>query len=94
MRKLVLLAIILALLAGLALASCGSTTKTTASAMKVRVATDATWAPFEYVNDQTKQIEGFDIDVLNAIAAKENLDIEYVNVAFDPLLAGMAQGTV
>jgi len=63
------------------------------SPTKVRVATDATWAPFEYVNDETKQIEGFDIDVMNAIATKEKLDIEYVNVGFDPLLAGMAQGT-
>jgi polar amino acid transport system substrate-binding protein len=60
--------------------------------MTVRVATDATWPPFESVNEQTKQIEGFDIDLLNAIAAKENLTIEYVNVAFDPLLAGVAQG--
>ena len=62
------------------------------SPMTVRVATDATWPPFESVNEQTKQIEGFDIDLLNAIAAKENLTIEYVNVAFDPLLAGVAQG--
>jgi polar amino acid transport system substrate-binding protein len=30
---------------------------------------------------------------LNAIAAKENLNIEFVNVAWDALLAGMAQGT-
>jgi polar amino acid transport system substrate-binding protein len=74
-------------LASVTLASCS------ASSTKIRVATDATWPPFEIVNDQTKQIEGFDIDVMNAIAQKENLDIEFVNVGFDPLLAGMAQGT-
>jgi polar amino acid transport system substrate-binding protein len=60
---------------------------------KLRVATDATWPPFEYVNEQTKEIEGFDIDLFNAIAEKANLDVEFVNVAWDPLLAGMAQGT-
>lgn len=87
MKKLLLLAIIGALLAGLAFTSCSSTPA------KIRVATDATWAPFESINEQTKQVEGFDIDIMNAIAAKENLNIEYVNVAFDPLLAGMAQGT-
>ena len=87
MKKLLLLAIIGALLAGLVLTACSSTPK------KIRVATDATWPPFESVNEQTKQVEGFDIDILNAIAKKENLDIEYINVAFDPLLAGMAQGT-
>jgi polar amino acid transport system substrate-binding protein len=59
---------------------------------KYIVATDATWPPFEYVDDQNK-IVGFDIDLMNAIAAKAGIEIEYQNVAFDPLLAGMAQGT-
>jgi polar amino acid transport system substrate-binding protein len=63
------------------------------TAAKITVATDATWPPFEYVNEQTKQIEGFDIDIMKAIAAKENLNIEFKNVSWDPLLAGMAQGT-
>lgn len=76
-------------LGGLVLASCSGTSSST----KVRVATDATWPPFESVNDQTKQIEGFDIDLFKAIAEKEGLQLEFVNVAFDPLLAGMAQGT-
>jgi polar amino acid transport system substrate-binding protein len=66
---------------------------TVAAPTKIRVATDATWAPFEYINEQTKEVEGFDIDVLNAIAEKENLEIEYINVGWDALLAGMAQGT-
>jgi polar amino acid transport system substrate-binding protein len=63
------------------------------SSTKYIIATDATWAPFESVNEQTKQVEGFDIDLMNAIASKEGLEIEFKNVAFDPLLAGMAQGT-
>lgn len=56
----------------------------------VRVATDATWPPFQYVDEETKEIVGFDIDLMNAIAEKENLQIEYINVAWDPLLAGVA----
>ena len=87
MKKLILLGIIGVMLASVVLASCSS------GPTKILVATDATWPPFESVNEQTKQVEGFDIDILNAIAKKENLDIEYINVAFDPLLAGMAQGT-
>jgi polar amino acid transport system substrate-binding protein len=65
----------------------------TKSTTKVRVASDATWKPFEFVNEQTKAIEGFDIDLFNAIAAKAGIEVEYVNVSWDPLLAGMAQGT-
>jgi polar amino acid transport system substrate-binding protein len=74
---------------GLILTSCAGTSSST----KVRVATDATWPPFESVNDQTKDIEGFDIDLFKAVAEKEGLQLEFVNVGFDPLLAGMAQGT-
>ena len=59
--------------------------------IKVRVATDATWPPFEYVDEQTMEIVGFDIDLIKAIAEEVNLDIEILNVAWDPLLAGMAQ---
>ena len=58
---------------------------------KIRVATDATWPPFESVNEQTKEIEGFDIDLMTAIAEKAGLEIEFINVAWDPLLAGIAQ---
>lgn len=56
----------------------------------ITVATDATWPPFESVNESTRELEGFDIDLMNAIAEAAGLEIEYVNVGFDPLLAGMA----
>lgn len=54
------------------------------------VATDAAFPPFEYVDENTKEIIGFDIDLMNAIAEKADLEIVYQNVAWDPLLAGMA----
>jgi polar amino acid transport system substrate-binding protein len=60
---------------------------------KIRVATDATWPPFEYIDTDTGDIVGFDIDLFDAIAERAGLDVEYVNVEWDPLLAGMAQGT-
>jgi polar amino acid transport system substrate-binding protein len=56
----------------------------------VKVATDATWPPFEMVNESTKAMEGFDIDLMNEVAKRGGFEIEYVNVTFDPLLAGMA----
>ena len=87
MKKLLLFLTAVLVLCGMVLSSCTGSTST-----KVRVATDATWPPFEYVNDQ-KEIVGFDIDLFKAIAKKEGLELEFVNVAWDPLLAGMAQGT-
>jgi polar amino acid transport system substrate-binding protein len=81
--------LLLAVLIGVVLISilpgCGQ------EALKIRVATDATWPPFEYVDEETMEIVGFDIDLIKAIAAEANLDIEIINVSWDPLLAGMAQ---
>lgn len=64
---------------------------TAVPAETIRVATDATWPPFEIVDETTKNIIGFDIDLLKAAAAAEGLQVEFVNVGFDPLLAGIAQ---
>jgi polar amino acid transport system substrate-binding protein len=59
--------------------------------LKVLVGTDATWPPFEYIDETTKEIIGFDIDLMKGIAEKSNLDVEFVNVAWDALLAGVGQ---
>ncbi len=85
MKRLFWYVLIGVVLFSLVLSGCGP------KAEKIRVATDATWPPFESVNEQTKEIEGFDIDLIKAIAEKEGLEIEIVNVAWDPLLAGVAQ---
>jgi len=75
-------------LASLILSACAPAATTT---KKIRVATDATWPPFETVDEASKEIVGLDIDLMKAIAAKQGLEVEFVNVSWDPLLAGMAQ---
>ena len=83
MKKSILVAMISLIALGL-LASCASGDDA------LVVATDAAFPPFEFVEEATKEIVGFDIDLMNAIAEKAGLDIRYQNVAWDPLLAGMA----
>ncbi|TET87512.1 MAG: transporter substrate-binding domain-containing protein, partial [Desulfobacteraceae bacterium] len=85
MKRLFWFALIGVVLLSLVLAGCAP------KPTKVRIATDATWPPFESVNEQTKEIEGFDIDLMNAIAERADLEIEFVNVGWDALLAGIAQ---
>jgi len=60
--------------------------------LKITVATDATWPPAEFIDEKTKEIVGLDIDLMNAIAKEADLEVEYINVGWDPLLAGMAAG--
>lgn len=87
MKRHITLSIILVLLLSLALSACSSTPAPT----KVRVATDATWPPFEMVDESSKEIIGLDIDLLKAVAEKGGFEIEFINVGFDPLLAGISQ---
>jgi ABC-type amino acid transport substrate-binding protein len=63
---------------------------TTTGTEKITVATDATWPPFEYLDENTKAIIGFDVDLMSAIAGKVGLQLEFINVTWDSLLAGMA----
>ncbi len=84
-RLLSLLMVAILLLGAVSLSSCAKSTT-------YIIATDATWAPFEY-RDDNNNIVGFDIDLMNAIADKAGIKIEFQDVGFDALLAGMAQGT-
>lgn len=51
------------------------------------------FAPFEYMDDKTGDPEGFDVDVINAIADKMGLQCEYLpNQKFDTLVPLIKQG--
>ena len=84
-RNLYILTAVVVLLS-LALSACSQSSNQT-----VRIATDATWPPFEYVDEDSKEIIGFDIDLINAIAADQGIEIEIVPVEWDALLAGVSQ---
>ena len=58
---------------------------------KIVVATDATWPPMEYV-DENKEMVGFDIDLMKAIAKEAGFEVEFKNVAWDGIFAGLAAG--
>lgn len=95
MKKSIMLLVSILVLTGVLLSACAPAAAPAAPAeekpMVVRVATDATWPPFEVVDEATKKIIGLDIDLMDAVAAKAGFTVEYINVAFDPLLAGISQ---
>jgi len=91
MKRYTFAALTILAVAGLALTACAPAGGGAAARPKIKVATDATWPPFEMVDEATKEIVGFDVDLIKAIGAKGGFDVEMVNVAFDPLLAGVAQ---
>jgi polar amino acid transport system substrate-binding protein len=60
-------------------------------AMHIVIATDATWPPMEFVNEQ-KKIVGFDIDLMNAVAKEGGFTVEFKNTAWDGIFAGLEAG--
>jgi polar amino acid transport system substrate-binding protein len=78
-------------LAALVLGACAPAAAPAAGMTKVRVATDATFPPFELVDETSKDLTGFDVELMKAVAAKANLEVEWTNVGFDSLLAGISE---
>ncbi len=62
-----------------------------AAPKSIKVATDATWPPMEMV-DVNKQIVGYDIDFLNAVAKEAGVAVEFKNTAWDGIFAGLDSG--
>lgn len=86
LKKLPFFAVVLVLLAASVFTSCQGK-----SSNKIVVAADATWPPMEYVNED-KEMVGFDIDLMNAVAERAGLEVEFRNVAWDGIFAGLAAG--
>ena len=55
---------------------------------KLVVGTDATYAPMEYIDD-SGEIVGIDIDIINAIAEEMGLELEVKNIGWDPLFPAL-----
>ncbi|GKS84247.1 basic amino acid ABC transporter substrate-binding protein [Acidovorax sp. SUPP1855] len=60
---------------------------------ELTVASSATYAPFAFEN-KDKQIVGFDIDIINAIAKKQSLKIKVVNTPWSGIFAALNNGDV
>lgn len=84
MKRKALIFVTVLLVLAVALSACAKQTGA------VKVATDATFNPFEYT-DENNNLVGFDIDLMNEIAKKAGIEIEWVNVPFDSVLAGLSE---
>ena len=59
---------------------------------KIVVGTDSTYAPNEFLAADGKTIQGFDVDVFNAVAAKLGLRAEFVTAPFDNIIPSLGSG--
>jgi polar amino acid transport system substrate-binding protein len=56
------------------------------------VASDATYAPLEFVAPDGHTVIGMDPDLVGAIGAKMGLKVKFVNATFDTIIPGLAAG--
>lgn len=80
------------LITSLFIAGCGS--NTTNSDKVWRVGTDATYAPFGFKEKNTGKLDGFDIDIITAIAKEEGAEVDIQNLNFDALLPALQSNTL
>lgn len=58
----------------------------------LKVGSDTTSPPMEYIDEATGQVVGFDVDVVTAICAKINCKAEFVTTGWDGIFAALDQG--
>lgn len=56
------------------------------------VATDSSYVPFEFLDTETGEMVGFDIDLINEIADRVGFEIDLEVVEFDGIVSGMGTG--
>ncbi len=84
-RHIFVLGILFALLA----ACGGSENSVQRSGRVLKVGTDATYPPFETVNTETGQPEGFDIDLITEVARRNGWTTEFIITPFDGMIPGL-----
>ena len=63
----------------------------TAAEKPMLVAHDATWPPMEFM-DAKRNLVGYSIDYIDAVAKEAGFAVEHINVAWDGIFAGLAGG--
>ncbi|EAR51791.1 putative amino acid uptake ABC transporter periplasmic solute-binding protein precursor [Oceanicola granulosus HTCC2516] len=58
----------------------------------LRVGSDTTSPPMEYIDTATGQIVGFDVDVVNAICERINCQAEFITTGWDGIFAALQNG--
>ena len=78
------------------LAACGSEDSSSGAEgdkgySKLLVGTEATFAPFESMNDKG-EIVGIDVDIMNAIGEEIGSEVEFRNVGWEPVFQQITNG--
>lgn len=103
MKRKLLMALFLSLVIGV-LAACGDSSDESASKDEgddaaedgdkevLTVATDNGYVPFEFIDEESGDLVGFDIDLVTTLAEETGYDVEFETLEFDGIVAGISSG--
>ncbi len=60
----------------------------------VRVATEPSFAPFEFVDEKTQVLSGFDVDLITTIVEAAGKKVEFSSMGFDGLVPALLTGAI
>lgn len=93
-----LVVILLVLTMAFTFAACGGSDKSTDEATSevptYKVAMEPTFPPFDTIDEETQELSGFDVDMMNAIAEDQGFKLEWVNMGFDGLIPALEAGNI
>ena len=90
MKKIITLLLAAALV--FSVVSCSKKEKASDDGIRtITIASDATWPPMEFVNEN-KEIVGFNVDLMKAAAEAGGYKVDIQNTAWDGIFAGLANG--
>jgi len=90
-RKLIISLMFVVTIAIVAVLGCKKDIPSDAAVTKLVVATDSTWPPMEFVNEN-KEIVGFDVDLIKAVGKAGGFEVEVKSTAWDGIFAGLEAG--
>ena len=92
-KKSLILLLSLAMVFTFVLSACGGGSseggEEAAADETLKVVTEATFAPYEFMEDGNDEIVGFDVDMMEAIAEDQGLKLEWENLEFDSLIPAL-----
>lgn len=96
MKKLVVMVMAVVCATAMLLTGCGGGEKKAAPAQEkvIKVATEPTFAPFEFTKEGSTELIGFDIDLVKAICKNQGIKCEVVNMGFDALIPALQAGNI
>lgn len=93
MKKLSI-ALILMMVLALVLTGCGQQAAQPAQSKVIKAGTNATFAPFEFQDAKTKDIVGFDVDLIKAVGKQAGYEVQIQDMNFDGLIPALDAGNI